>query len=215
MEIVSIYRNHKDEERAIRMAAYMKNHFSFLGIQKPIRAQLQKEWLKEQSKAKEINWGMVEELWDLPEREFQYLALDYLVKMKKYVQQADIDRLKILLVTKSWWDTVDALASHLVGEVCKLYPEVIQSHIKEWTVDDNMWLRRTAILFQLKYKEKTDIGLLTEIILQNNESKEFFINKAVGWALREYAKTNPDWVRSFIANHSLQPLSVREGSKRL
>lgn len=115
-----------------------------------------------------------------------------------------------LISTKSWWDTVDAIAPKPVGKIAASYPEVIEETLDGWAVHENMWLRRAAILFQLKYKEKTDDALLYRYILKNADSKEFFIQKAIGWALREYSKTNPASVKEFIENHKLAPLSVRE-----
>lgn len=206
---------HRNVEQAVSMAAYMKNRFPFLGIKKPDRAQIQKDFLKVLSKSVVIDWDFVILLWDLSEREFQYLAMDYLVLMKKLLQREDIDKLMQIIVNKSWWDTVDLIASNLVGAICSSCPDLIHSHILTWADSNNLWLRRTAILFQLKYKTSTDFELLGKIIMKNNTSQEFFINKAIGWALREYSKTNPTWVRSFIDLNSLPTLSIREGSKCL
>lgn len=214
-EIQQLLSEQVNEEKAATMSAYLKHQFLFLGVMKPIRVQVQKEWLVKLVSQKEINWELIHQLWLLEEREYQYVALDYLVKMKKYLVASDIEQLKCLIVTKSWWDTIDLLASHLVGELCRRHPELIESHLKSWSVDTNMWLRRSAILFQLKYKDQTNPNLLANIINENSHSKEFFIAKAIGWALREYSKTNQEWVRGFIENHDLQPLSVREGSKYL
>ena len=118
-----------------------------------------------------------------------------------------------LITKKSWWDTVDMLAQKQVGWIAKNHPEVIEETIEKWSVSDHLWLRRSAILFQLKYKENTNEELLYRYIIINAESEDFFIQKAIGWALREYSKTNPQSVRDFIANHQLAKLSVREGSK--
>lgn len=211
--IVSTLRKNMDPEKAPQMAAYMKNKFPFLGIQKPQRQQLTKEFIKEAKKGKTVDWDTVSMLWNLPEREFQYLAVDYLIALKDYIKAEDIERIEKLITTKSWWDTVDAIASIIVGQICRNYPELIESHIMEWAVSSNIWLVRTAILFQLKYKENTNINLLSKIIMENSEQKEFFITKAIGWVLREYSKTNKEWVRDFIRNNALQPLSIKEGSK--
>jgi 3-methyladenine DNA glycosylase AlkD len=214
-EFIALMYQHSNAEQAVSMAAYMKDKFPFLGIRKPDRAQLQKEFLKVLSKSPGIDWDFVMLLWDLPEREFQYLAMDYLVLMKKHFQSEDMDQLWQMITKNSWWDTVDLLASHLVGTICTSFPELIDSHILTWADSDNLWLRRTAILFQLKYKASTDSVLLGRIILKNSSTKEFFINKAIGWALREYSKTNREWVKSFIDTHTLTPLSVREASRYL
>jgi 3-methyladenine DNA glycosylase AlkD len=110
---------------------------------------------------------------------------------------------------------VDAIADKLVGHLCFRFPELIDQYIMKWAWSDNIWLIRSAILFQLKYKEHTNCEVLEAVILKNSSTKEFFINKAIGWALREYSKTNPQWVKSLIDNNPLHPLSVREGSKYL
>lgn len=210
-----IFNEHANDEKSISMRAYLKDQFKFKGIMKPTRAAAQKEWVKNLVATKEINWDLVSDLWQIEEREFQYVALDYLVKLKKQLTAKDMNQMEHLIVTKSWWDTVDLIASHLVGQVALSHPEVIETHLKKWSVSDNIWLSRTAILYQLKYKDKTNTDLLTEFILQNKDTKEFFLNKAIGWALREYSKTNKEWVREFIEQHELHSLSVREGSKYL
>jgi len=211
--IISNLYDNADPEKAPQMAAYMKSKFPFIGIQKPLRQQLTKEFLKEAKKGKTVDWDIVSMLWNLPEREFQYLTVDYLIALKDYIKVEDIEKIEKLITTKSWWDTVDAIASVIVGQMCRNHPELIESHIIDWAESSNIWLARTAILFQLKYKENTDINLLSRIIRENSEQKEFFITKAIGWALREYSKTNKEWVREFIRNNALQPLSIREGSK--
>jgi len=121
--------------------------------------------------------------------------------------------LEKLITSKSWWDTVDTIAPHPVGKVAKETPSIVDDIIEGWSQSDNLWLCRSAILFQLRYKEETDETALYRYILANAESTEFFIQKAIGWALREYSKTNPSSVRKFIESHTLSKLSIREGSK--
>lgn len=215
MQIIDIFKYNENKENAVSMKKYLKDNFEFLGIKKPERSKLQKEYIKERSKDKNINTDIVKKLWEMDEREFQYLALDYLVKNKKKLNKENINLIEYLIVTKSWWDTVDIIATHLVGQMCQTHKELIEEYIIKWSTSENMWLRRTAILFQLKYKENVDTKLLTQIIHCNNLSKEFFINKAIGWMLREYSKTNPKWVKEFIDTNELSRLSVREGSKYL
>jgi 3-methyladenine DNA glycosylase AlkD len=197
------------------MAAYMKNNFKFLGIPKPQRVMLQHEFINQAKKANSIDWNFVFTLWDLPEREFQYLAISYLMTNKQLLQKTDMQKIEDLIIKKSWWDSVDSLAENITGVLCKKYPEIIESYILKWAESENIWLVRISILFQLKYKDKTNVELLSRIILKNSSSKEFFIAKAIGWALREYSKTNREWVKKFINSNCLQALSVREGSKYL
>ncbi len=213
--IISEFRDSRDPIKAEAMAAYMKNKFPFLGLIRPERNRLQKEFIKSAKKSGLIDWDFINECWNLPEREYQYLAMDYLIALKQNLQKGDLTKIEGLITSKSWWDTVDAIADKLVGDLCRRLPELINEYILKWAVSENIWLARSAILFQLKYKDLTDSELLKRIILENNDTKEFFINKAIGWALREYSKTNRAWVQDFINNNHLHPLSVREGSKYL
>ena len=214
-ELIKAFYGHGNQELADRMSAYMKDQFLYLGIQKPMRAVLQNEFIKQAKKQKKVNWDFILRLWDLPEREFQYLAIDYLLGLKDSLEKSDMDRMKLLIINKSWWDSVDPLATNIIGILCDKYPELVQSHILSWAESNNIWLARVGVLFQLKYKQKTDTKLLTKIIKINSHNKEFFIAKAIGWALREYSKTNKEWVKSFLECNTLQPLSVREASKYL
>ena len=214
-ELITTFYANRDPQRAVGMAAYTTNQFSFLGIPRPDRSLLQKDFIKRARRDRKIDWQDIYRLWDLPEREFQYLALDYLVALKDKLQPADIYNLQTLILLKSWWDTVDKLAAIPVGSICLKHPEVVQNCLLPWADSDNIWLARTAILYQLKFKNNTDTDVLSLIIEQNSNSKEFFINKAIGWSLREYSKTNREWVRDFVNTHTLAPLSVREASKYL
>ncbi|MDD3716756.1 MAG: DNA alkylation repair protein [Candidatus Marinimicrobia bacterium] len=203
---------HRDPGKAAGMKAYMRHQFAFLGMQKSERLQISDPFIKIKWREEHIDWSFVQRLWDLPEREFQYTALHYLGKMQKYLHKTDIPRLKSFICAKSWWDTVDSIAP-LVGSVNLRFPESKKEYLWDWIRDPDFWVRRVSILFQLKYKSETDTEFLSTAILNNCTNKEFFLNKAIGWALREYSKNNPEWVRIFIKKHTLHPLSVREGSK--
>lgn len=213
MKIINKFKENKNEENAQAMKKYMKDKFEFLGIKSPLRKELQREFLKGIDKKAPIDKSLVQVQWKEDAREYQYLALDYLVKEKKKLQKEDITFLKELITTKSWWDSVDLIASHLVGEICKIYPELVDEYILKWSIDEDMWLRRTSILYQLKYKENLDTKILEKVIKVNANDKEFFIRKAIGWALREYSKTNKEWVEKFINDNELSPLSIKEASK--
>jgi len=212
-ELIKVFYANRNDAEAERMSAYMKYNFPFLGIKKPKRADLEKEFRKQFIRAEKIDWNIIFDLWGLPEREFQYLAVNLLISSGKKLQKADIKKTERLIITKSWWDTVDAIAVNTAGEICRKYPDLKEDVMLKWSKSDNMWIARTAILFQLKYKEKTDTRLLKKIIADNTGSSEFFINKAIGWILRQYSKTNPEWVKEYIRQNQLHPLSVREGSK--
>ena len=203
-----------DSEYAVQMGKYMRNKFDFFGIKSPIRKTIYKEFISETgipaiSKIDDI----VKEAWNLPEREFQYFAMFLLEKMKKHFDKNILGLLEFIIIEKSWWDTVDLIASNLIGHLFKNYPELIIENTEKWMASENIWLQRTSILFQLKYKNATDLELLSKYINQLSYSKEFFIQKAIGWELREYSKTNPKWVVDFVENNSLAALSKKEALK--
>lgn len=212
-KLAELFYQHKNAARAVHMAAYMKNNFPFLGIPKPDRTVLQRAFFTQAKKAAALDWTFVSRMWDLPEREFQYCAVDYLSAQAGLLEKSDVEKIAALIVRKSWWDTIDSLAANVVGVLCAKFPELIESHVLQWAASDNIWLVRVAILFQLKYKAHTNTELLSAIIAKNKGTKEFFINKAIGWALREYSKTNAAWVKAFLADVTLHPLSAREGGK--
>ncbi|MCL2676451.1 MAG: DNA alkylation repair protein [Streptococcaceae bacterium] len=215
-DIIKIYKSHANKEQAVKMKAYMRDQFEFLGLPSPLRRELAKEWLKEKVKEKVIDWDLVEKLWQQEEREFIYLATDYLRRLKKVVTFDDLDKIKALAQQKSWWDSVDNL-DELVGIISQIdeSKKQVRKILIQWSKDEDFWIRRLAIDHQLSFKGNVDAELLAEIIKNNFGSDEFFINKAIGWALRDYSKYNPDWVRAFVKDYGKQmaPLSIREASK--
>lgn len=220
-EIIEIFRAQHNQEVAEKQAAYLRHQFEFIGLKTPVRRQLQKVFLANLCKNKVIDWSFVWKMWQLPEREFQYLAADYLIKMKKYLINADLFEIKKLAVAKSWWETVDTL-DELVGYLLLTDKSLsVLTEIEKWAVDDNFWVRRLAIDCQLGFKEKTDTVLLESVLTKNLSGstfdQEFFINKAIGWVLRDFSKTDADWVREFIKinGHKMSKLSYRESSKYL
>ena len=203
-----------DPVRAVQMQAYMKNRFPFLGIPKPQLKAALKPHLK--TAAREgVDWQTIDACWQAEAREYQYAALELLRAVQKQLTPADLPCLHRLITTKSWWDTIDFL-DRIVGDIALRYPE-IHAVILDWSHDDNIWLRRIAIDHQLLRKEKTDPALLAQILDNNLGHSEFFINKAIGWALRDYSKTNPEWVRRYIESRreKMAALSIREASKYL
>lgn len=209
-----LFEKNRDREKAIPMEKYMKSHFTFLGIKTPERRALMKQFFADTGLLKlEFQHAFVEGLWEKEEREYQYAALDYINKSLKLLTKDNLPVFEKLITTKSWWDTVDSIAPNAVGQIAKGYPEVKDEVIENWAFGDYLWLRRASILFQLKYKGMTEESRLYRYIVQNASSREFFIQKGIGWALREYSKTNPESVRQFICEHELSSLSVREGSK--
>lgn len=201
-------------DAAVMMKKYMKDRFEFFGIPSPLRKELLKEHIKTRDHIPE---NRTEEIakwcWQAPQREWQYLSMEMLARKAKKADIGLIDLYEYLITTKSWWDTVDLIATHLVGSYFNKFPDQIGNTTKKWMTSENMWLQRTCILFQLKYKSKTNTMLLESYIEPLAGSNEFFIRKAIGWALREYSKTNPDYVIQFVNNHRLSGLSEREALK--
>lgn len=231
INIIEEFRQYKNEENAEKQAAYLRHQFEFIGLKTPERRLLAKDFLKEKKADKQIDWELVFEFWNLPEREFQYLALDYLHQMKKWLIFDDMEKIKKLTVSKSWWDTVDAL-DELVGHLLltgrkqatendSTAYEQVKTLVKEWAQAENFWIRRIAIDCQLSFKNQTDLELLSynveKNLLGSSFADEFFITKAIGWALRDLAKTNSAWVIKFIEEHEnkMAKLSIREASKHL
>jgi len=204
----------KNAERAIKMAAYMQSKFAFLGISKPKLKEIIKPYIKE-SKKYGLDWKFVNICWKKDYREAQYVAVEYLDSSIKLLTDNDLPNLKKLIITKSWWETVDSIDA-VVGKLVLNYKQLEKEMLK-WSKDENIWVRRVSIDFQLQYKEKTNQKLLEQIIINNFGTDEFFINKAIGWSLREYSKTNQKWVKDFINKYKnqLHKLSVKEGSKYL
>ena len=214
--LINKFEAHRDEALAIPMAAYMRNQFPFLGIKMPLRNALLKEQFAECRLPDSDRFAdEVRALYLLPEREYQYAAIALLDKMKTHLSVEDLPFLRYLVESKSWWDSVDTIAPKMVGHVIQRERNAGTAAMLEWAAADNMWTNRAAILHQLKFKQLTDTDSLSHIILQHAASREFFIQKSIGWALREYAKTNPDWVQEFVLNSPLQALSKREALKNI
>lgn len=201
-----------DDARA--MKAYMRGRFEFLGVKTPARRKAAKAFFKKHGGA-DIDWRFVRQAWEHPFREMQYAALDYLETRKNLLRPGDLPQLKKLAQSKSWWDTIDFL-DRLAGGIIAGFPET-RPVILQWSRDEDIWLRRLAIDHQLLRKDQTAQHLLEQILVNNLNQTEFFINKAIGWALRDYSKTNPEWVKNFIRQHhgKMAPLSIREASKYL
>lgn len=202
-----------DPDRAVAKAAYMRNKFTFFGLVTPQMRLLCKPFYADAKKNGVIDWELLDRCWDDGHREMQYFVADYLRVMKKQLRYEDISRMERYIRSKQWWDTIDSL-DITIGQIGLTDPRVAELMLK-WSVDPDFWVRRVAIDHQLTRKSATDTALLETIIVNNFGSKEFFINKAIGWSLRDYSKTNPEWVRGFISRHGdrMSRLSLREASK--
>lgn len=215
-EIEQSFENLANNENSIQMSKYMRNKFDFYGIKTPQRKEVYKDYLKFEGKNKDIDWELIKLSWDNPYREFQYFACDYLEKKKKYLTFDHIgDHLLYLAKTKQWWDTIDRL-DRIIGFI-GLSDSRVDDLMLAWSKDPDIWLRRIAIDHQIGRKDLTKEDLLEKIIVNNFYSEEFFINKSIGWSLREYSKTNPDYVVDFVKKYEdqMSNLSKKEALKRV
>lgn len=216
--VESTFRQHANPEYAKQMAAYMKDNFPYLGINTPLRKSLLTE-IKSQSPEPDLTQlqEVVLVLWAMNEREFQYVALYLLQRNLSKLPPSWIPFLLQLITEKSWWDSVDTIAGSIISGIIKKHPEALETHLFNCISHNNFWINRTAIIAQLKLHQKTDVEFLTAAILPHMHSKEFFLRKAIGWSLRQYAKSNPQWVIDFVTTHEdeLSGLSKREALKHI
>lgn len=216
-EISQLLGQHANQENSVAMTKYMKNQFEYYGIKSPqrkallkhIKPSIPKEWSSDLQQ-------LIMLLWDDPHRECQYIALDILQARAKKLPVSWMEFVENLIISHSWWDTVDGIASNLVGSIIRKDPVLGKSYTDRWIDSDNLWLRRSALIYQLKYKDQVNESLLYSYIENVMDQKEFFIQKAIGWSLRQYSKFNRDSVADFIDSHpELSGLARREGGRYL
>jgi 3-methyladenine DNA glycosylase AlkD len=207
-----------DPSKAAQMAAYMKTEMPFYGVQKAGRTTIMRELKRRFPPADRGAYtDLVLSLWNLTHREEKYLAIAYARAFDGYVDAASVPLFRTLIVEGAWWDFVDEIATKLVGGALAKEPDNVTPAMVPWIAEEDMWLRRTSIICQLGRKDQTDTRLLADACVGNLADTEFFIRKAIGWSLREYAKTDSDWVRRFVASHrgAMSGLSIREATKHL
>lgn len=210
------FKRQADAEKAAAMCAYMKGHFPFFGIMATERRALVKEHMAlHGSPALDELPAIARSAFALPERELHQVAVDLLVKHAKKLKPEHLPLVEDLITTKSWWDSVDALAVHVVGVILKKHPKEIAKWNKRWIGSNDLWLNRTAIIFQLNWEKDTDQALLFANIERHVAHRDFFIRKAIGWSLRTLAETDPEAVKAFVRSHQLAPLSAREALRKL
>lgn len=202
--------------RATQMANYLRNQFSFYGVmstpRKEILSTLKKEWLDVLSEADKRS--LVRLLWMEEQRECQLLALEWMMKWNvKSLLPEDIEFFEWLITNKSWWDTVDGIAPNLVGKYAKKFPVQMKHTLQQWEKHESFWIRRSCLIFQLRYRRETDLSQLQYFIGKFKPEREFFIQKAIGWSLREVSKWNPSWVARVVEEERLTGLSKREACK--
>lgn len=205
------FKNNANATVALQQENYVRNKFNYYGLITNKRRLIQKPFLiKEFLPPKSQLVKLTTLLWSKPQREFQYFAQELVFKYVKQFEVNDIALLEFMVENQSWWETVDYISVKLMGAYFKRFPEQKEIYCKKWLASTNIWLQRSALLFQLKYKEAIDDELMSANINYLLGSKEFFINKAIGWVLREYSRTNPDWVINFVEKTALNPLSKKE-----
>lgn len=215
LELKEQFEANRDDENAVKMASYMRNKFLFYGLPTAKRKAIYKDFLRSEKGKKAIDWDLLDRCYADEHREFHYFVLDYLSAMQKFLKFDDVTHIENYVRTNQWWDTIDGL-DKIVGNIA-FTDGRINDLMLDWSKDEDFWVRRIAIDHQISRKDKTDTVLLEKILVDNFGSSEFFINKAIGWSLRDYSKSNPDWVRSFVETHKekMDKLSIREATKYL
>jgi 3-methyladenine DNA glycosylase AlkD len=215
-DLKTLFIKHANPKNAGPMKRYMRDQFDYVGLKGPQMGELLRQHIASHGLPGLADLDQIlRDLWALPQREFQYAAASLLGRLEKQLPATFIRTLEYLIVTKSWWDTVDTISAGTLAVHFRRYPRVKERSLAKWRKSTNFWLRRACILFQLNYKYETDFALMQDIIRENLGSKEFFINKAIGWALRQYTRVDPQGVRRFVAETPLHPLSAREALKWL
>lgn len=205
-----------DPAIAIQAKNYVKGKYEFFGIKAPERRAIFKEIIRNAGlPEQEVFSSLIRELWNKPQREFQYFGMEVSEKMLRKSTKDFIEDIEFMLTPKSWWDTIDFLASKTLGKYFRKYPGRIQPITDLWLKGDDIWLKRSCLLFQKDYKHNTDVELLQKVILACKDSRNFFLRKGIGWALREYSKSDPEWVLRFVKDHDLPKLSEKEVLKRI
>jgi 3-methyladenine DNA glycosylase AlkD len=211
------YEQAQDPQRAAPMAAYMRHQFPFLGIPGPSQKLISRQVMAGLDRPTQADLTAVAlACWQRPQREFQYFACTLLRRHARFCSEDFLPTVEHLIITRSWWDTVDTLASHVAGPLVRRHPGAT-SVTDEWLTSDNIWLIRAALLHQLTFKEDTDAVRLFRYCTVQAGHPDFFVRKAIGWALREYGRTNPAAVRGYVTSHQsrLAALTVREALKNL
>ncbi|WP_212946330.1 DNA alkylation repair protein [Heyndrickxia oleronia] len=191
----------------------MKNNFKFFGLRAPLVKEVFKNFISYYSIQQNELKDLITYLWVKEEREYQMIAILFLNHYKKWLREEDLTLIQYCITHKSWWDSVDSIATNILGHYMKTYPQHIHPTTEKWLESNDIWLQRSILLFQLKYKTNTNLSILFNSILFLKDSKEFFIQKAIGWALREYSKVDSEKVIQFVESTDLAPLSKRESLK--
>lgn len=215
-EISDKLRRNANPENAVKMKQYMRNKFEYFGIKSPERKAILKEFFSENNLPEFTDLSeIVNKAFQIPEREIHYFAIELCGKYKKDWTPGTLSVFEKMSVTKSWWDTVDSIKSVCLKPYFLKFPDKRYEITQRWIDSENIWLQRLSVIYQLGFKDKTDTRLLKRNILQLNESEEFFVQKAIGWALRDYGRFDAEFTKQFVAENALKALSKREALKNL
>lgn len=217
-QLEELFEPFRNAKRAQTASAYLRDLFPFIGMKTEIRRTAQKSWIDSLKTIDDRNlrWSVIRALWEKEERDYQHTAIDFLNSWpKNYYSEADAEELEWLLHHKSWWDSVDSIASNYLGKWALLFPEKARETFEKWRQHESFWLQRSCLIYQLKYKDQVDTAYLEDLIRQLNSNNEFFIQKAIGWSLRQLSKYNPDEVVRILGNNPIKGLALREASKYL
>jgi len=211
-----LFESNADPGRALPMKAYMRNLSDFYGLTSPLRRDIFREFLmKNGLPVKEQLPELVKYAWSQPQREWQYFAMEITERFARKGDESLLQLAEFMITNKSWWDTVDYISPNIVGAILKKKKDLILPLTGKWMTSGNLWLQRSCLLFQLKYRDETDQALLFRFCEELSGHKDFFIRKAIGWSLREYSKRNPEVVREFVNRQPLSPLSKKEALRRI
>jgi len=210
------FRKYANAENAAGAKAYMRDQFDYFGLSTPVRRDVQKTFhAQNELPPFEALESLVKKCWKKDERELQYFVMELCEKYKKQFTKEDIPLFEFMITNKSWWDTVDFIAPKLVAALFLTHPELAAPTTARWIKSKNIWLMRAALIYQNLYKKKTNEELLFKLIRQSSDHPDFFIRKGIGWALRQYARTNPAAVKKFVKENTLSPLSAQQAMKHL
>lgn len=218
LQLEELFEPFRNAKRAESASAYMKGNFQYIGMTTEIRRMNQKAWVDSLKNIDDrtIRWSLIRALFEKEERDYHYVAIDYLNSWpRKYLSPEDDVELEWVLSNSSWWDSVDAIASNYLGKWAKTFPKEARSIFEKWRNAESFWLQRSCLIYQLKYKDEVDIAYLENLIIQFLPIKEFFIQKAIGWSLRQLSKFHPKEVERILNTHPIKGLAYREASKYL
>ena len=215
-ECESLFLTKGNRENAAGMQAYMRGKFQFAGLKAGERRMLQRTvFPPKKDVTADYLMKSIPHFWKSPLREMQYAGIELVSRSEDVIESDFMETAEFMITHKSWWDTVDSIASNIVGSILVDNTKMQEYYSVKWLRTCNIWLHRAAVIFQLKYKDRTNEELLFKNISQCLGSDEFFINKAIGWALRQYARTDPGSVIDFVNNHELSTLSRSEALKHI